>query len=114
MNITKNISFGTLEVDTINGKIWLNCPNCILRIQNINFDCNNVDKFSMIDINVDKKYTSCSVYSDNIYDDNSYSLFIENVLSSIVPKTCCLEDYEKQKFLNDLFVKITEEVNKQV
>jgi hypothetical protein len=47
--ITKNISLGSLDVDPEAGRIWLNCPSCVLRIQNIRF--NSIEeKFAMIDV----------------------------------------------------------------
>ena len=37
MTILKNISLAEFMVDPEAGKIWLNAPNCILRIQGIKF-----------------------------------------------------------------------------
>jgi hypothetical protein len=50
MVISKNISVGILDVDPDAGKIWLNGPNCILRVQDLEFK-NKEEKFCMIDIN---------------------------------------------------------------
>ena len=49
MRIVKILGFCTLEVDPEKGDIWLNSPNCILRIQKLNFTSHR-EKFSMIDI----------------------------------------------------------------
>ena len=50
MLISKNIGFSELLVDPILGRIWVNSPNCVLRINGIKFK-NQREKFSMIDIN---------------------------------------------------------------
>jgi hypothetical protein len=50
VEIVKRISIAELQIDPELGKIWLNAPNCILRMQGINFK-NIREKFSMIDVN---------------------------------------------------------------
>ena len=104
--ITKNISFGTLDVDIENGRIWLNCPSCILRIQNIVF--NQVqEKFSMIDINRDE----ANMYPGEL-PNKEFGNFIEKVSTLIAPKTSVM-DIEKQKsFLDDIFTKIKKDIEK--
>ena len=76
--ISKNISFGTLDVDTKNGKIYLNCPSCIIRIQDIIFD-QIQDKFSMIDIN--GNIIPCNLYYGN--PEFTYGNLNENIFSEI-------------------------------
>ena len=53
MLITKNIGFAEILVDSILGRVWVNSPSCVLRIQGINFR-NQREKFSMIDIKGDE------------------------------------------------------------
>jgi hypothetical protein len=50
VEIVKRISVAELSIDPERGKLWLNSPNCILRMQGISFK-NIREKFSMIDIN---------------------------------------------------------------
>jgi hypothetical protein len=50
VTIIKYFTSAELIVDPAQGKIWVNAPNCILRIQGLKFN-NEIEKFSMIDIN---------------------------------------------------------------
>jgi len=49
MKASKQVILGSIDVDTDEGKIWVNAPNCVLRIQGLNF-ISEKDKFSMVDV----------------------------------------------------------------
>jgi|LSQX01.1.fsa_nt_gb hypothetical protein len=104
--ITKNITIGSLDVDPDNGKIWLNCPECLLRIQNIRFS-NIEEKFSMIDING----VDATMFPGSLMNE-PYSDFLEKITVHIIPKLIKLKDLEIENFLDKLSVVIKEEVNK--
>lgn len=99
MNISKNISYGELIIDTENGRIWVNAPSCVLRIQNLNFK-NKEEKFSMIDISKNDAH----MYKDTEDETNYYSQFLEVLNYMIIPK---LTDVNDQKdYLDKLIMKI--------
>jgi len=100
MMISKNVQVGSLEIDVNNGKIWLNSPGCILRIQNIRFN-NLEEKFSMIDING----SNASMIPGD-YPPTDYDCFLEKLNMSMLPKICNMENSEK--FLDELYIKIQE------
>jgi hypothetical protein len=104
--ITKNISIGSLDIDPEGGRIWLNCPNCLLRIQNLRF--NKVEeKFSMIDINGNDVW----MIPGNLVDE-PYSDFLEKITSSIIPKISEMSLNEREILLDRLSLKIKEELDK--
>lgn len=104
--ITKNISIGSLDIDPKGGRIWLNCPNCLLRIQNLRF--NKVEeKFSMIDINGNDVW----MMPGNLVDE-PYSDFLEKITSSIIPKVSEMTLNEREILLDRLVLKIKEELDK--
>lgn len=49
MYVKAPIILGSLNADTKNGKLWVNAPNCVLRMSHITFQ-NELTKFSMIDV----------------------------------------------------------------
>lgn len=74
MNIIKIITRAELQVDSKSGKIWLNAPNCILRIYGLNFK-NQKENFSMIDING----SNASMVEGNLVTSN-----IQNYVDEII------------------------------
>ena len=58
------IENGTIEVDTVEGKIWVNTDHCVLRIQGVKFQ-NTSDSFSFIDIKGDRGYIDKEVVEKN-------------------------------------------------
>jgi len=104
--ITKNISIGTLDIEPEAGKIWLNCPNCILRIKNVKF--NKIEeKFSMIDINgQDAWMLPGSLNTEPIGD------FLEKISNFILPKVFEMNIDDEKNFLDKLSLLIKEEVDK--
>ena len=104
--ITKNISTGSLDIDPEGGRIWLNCPNCLLRIQNLRF--NRIEeKFSMIDINGN----DVLMIPGNLVNE-PFSDFLEKITSFIIPKMAEITSDESEKLLDQLSLKIKEEINK--
>lgn len=102
MIITKTISYGTIDVDPDDGKIWINCPNCVLRIQNLRFNI-IVEKFSMIDINGVDTF----MYAGSSNDD-PFTKFMEKNLPVILEK-CKDKTYEEiESYLNLVHNKIKE------
>jgi hypothetical protein len=47
--IQKNLAVSTLEIDLERGTVWVNAPNCVLRISKLEF-ANSIEDFSFIDI----------------------------------------------------------------
>ena len=80
MRISKNIVVGELDIDTESGRIWLNSPNCILRIHGIDFK-NISEKFSMIDINKESAHMI-----PGEMDTDYISQSIENMCNMIMTK----------------------------
>jgi hypothetical protein len=104
--ITKNLSIGSLDIDPEGGRIWLNCPNCLLRIQNLRF--NRIEeKFSMIDINGN----DVLMIPGNLVNE-PFSDFLEKITSFIIPKMSEITSDESEKLLDQLSLKIKEEINK--
>lgn len=104
--ITKNLSIGSLDIDPEGGRIWLNCPNCLLRIQNLRF--NRIEeKFSMIDINGN----DVLMIPGNLVNE-PFSDFLEKITSFIIPKMAEITIDESEKLLDQLSLKIKEEIDK--
>lgn len=76
-------------VDPEAGKIWLNAPNCVLRIQGIKFR-NSREKFSMIDINGD----DASMLEGDLATTDVHD-FIEKVSSIVINNNFSQEDLDK-------------------
>lgn len=103
--ISKNIPYGTLEVDTEKGVLWLNClATCLLRIQNIEFKV-KTDKFSMIDINGTQAFMYPGESSNKHLSD-----FLETVILLVGAKIIDMNDDEKKDFLD----KLIEELKKGI
>ena len=104
--ITKNISIGTLEINPEQGKIWLNCPNCILRIKGLDFKLVE-EKFSMIDIIDNKAW---------MVPGNLHTLpigeFIEEIATTIFPKIIEIKQENRKKLMDKLLILIKDEVDK--
>lgn len=105
MIISKNI-IGTIDVDTTEGRIWINAPNCILRIQGLEFKSMK-EKFSMIDI-IGKKVSM--IESDLISDDKRIVKFIINLFDSLLYHTTNGKIKNVDSFLDD----ICKEINKKI
>jgi hypothetical protein len=104
--ITKNISIGSLDIDPEGGRIWLNCPNCLLRIQNLRF--NKIEeKFSMIEINKNDVW----MIPGNLVDE-PFSDFLEKITSFIIPKMSEMTKDASEELLDRLSLKIKEEIDK--
>ena len=102
--ITKKFSFGTVDIDPDEGKIWVNCPNCLLRIQNIRFN-NTEEKFSMIDINGIEAF----MYSGSQPED-PMAIFLETIIP-IIDQKLSGKTYDDVKFaLEILATRIGEEL----
>lgn len=91
MKSQKYISLAELVVNPDEGKIWINAPDCILRIQGSEF-VNKKEKFSMIDINGGK-----AIMMDEIPNDknNAINDFIEKLLSQIIYNNLTDEDMKR-------------------
>jgi len=98
--INKQISVASLDVEPDLGKIWLNSPNCILRIQNLKF--NHVeDKFAMIDIKGEEAFMIPGDLGTSNYTD-----FLEKLNFIILPKIYSEDDKDSKQFLDSLYSKI--------
>ena len=97
--IQKKISVGSLDVDSDSGKIWLNSPDCILRIQNLKFN-HVINKFAMIDINGNDAFM---IPGD--FGTNKYTEFLEKLNVMIFPKIFELDEKIQGKFLEELYLK---------
>jgi hypothetical protein len=106
LHVSKNISFGVIDVDTESGRIWINCPTCILRIQDINFN-QPQEKFSMIDIKGNNAY----MYPGDL-PNKELGNFLETITMIILPLISEMNIENQQKFLDDLVIKIKEELQK--
>lgn len=101
--ITKKISYGTIDIDPDEGKIWVNCPNCILRMKNLRF--NKIEeKYSMIDIINNEAWMLSGSFPEDLV-----SQFIENLVPIILEKIEKKSDSEIQESLDDLLEKIRKE-----
>lgn len=105
MIISKNIPYGTLDIDTINKRIWLNCPSYLMRIQNINFK-NIEEKFLMIDINGNDVYMQAGEL-----ENKELCNFLETIISLIIPKITEMDNEKQKSFLDDIILKIKDGVN---
>jgi len=100
MLIEKRISIASIVVDPENGKIWLNSPNCILRIQDVNFK-HIEDKFEMIDI---KGKDVFMIPGD--LGLSKYSEFLEKLNRIIYPKIYNFSEDQIENFLDNIYDKI--------
>ena len=104
--ISKTIALGSLEIYPEIKRIYLNGPNCVLRIQDIDFK-NIEEKFSMIDIVGNKAYMLPGDVEPDPFSD-----FIEKMCSLILPKIFKMSP-ENRKILMDKILNIIEgEMNK--
>lgn len=87
MMIQKNIYFGEVLLNPSEGKIWINAPNCILRIQGINFKRIR-EKFSMIDIN-----GSNGVMVEGDLIETDFDKFMENMTN-----ICLSSNFSEKEF----------------
>jgi hypothetical protein len=108
MIISKNI-IGTIDIDTTTGRVWLNAPNCILRIQGLEFK-ELKEKFSMIDISGNK---ASMIEGNLILDDKRLVRFILDLFSSLSYNTINGKIKNKDKFLDDLFLEINRRIDEQ-
>lgn len=102
MHIEKKIYIASIVVDPKNGKIWLNSPNCLLRIQDVNFK-HIEEKFEMIDI---KGKDVFMIPGD--LGLSKYSEFLEKLNRIIYPKIYNLSEDQTENFLNEIYNKIKE------
>jgi len=101
--ITKKISYGTIDIDPDEGTIWVNCPNCILRIKNLRF--NRVEeKYSMIEINHNDVWMLSGSFPEDLV-----SQFIENLVPVILEKVEKKSDSEIREFFDNVLSKIRED-----
>jgi len=103
MIVTKNLSVSTIEVDLEGGTIWVNGPNCKLRISNLTIP-EPLEDFSMIDI-VDGKATmypkNYEIDEDGISDEMAeFLIFITNFLHSQLKSNRIIEN--RRQFLSDI------------
>jgi len=108
MIISKNI-IGTIEIDTAAGRVWVNAPNCILRIQGLEFR-GVKEKFSMIDVSGNK---ASMIEGDLILDDKRLVRFILDLFSSLSYNTMNGKIKDKDKFLDDLCLEINRRIDEQ-
>lgn len=101
--ITKKISYGMIDIEPEEGKLWINCPNCILRIQNLRF--NKIEeKYSIIEINGNDAWMISGSSPEDFI-----SKFIENLVPIILEKIERKSDSEIREFLNNVLLKIRED-----
>lgn len=101
--ITKKIAYGTIDVDPDEGNIWINCPNCILRMKNLRF--NRVEeKYSMIEINNNDVWMLSGSFPEDFV-----SQFIEKLVPVILEKIEKKNDSEIQEFFDNVLSKIRED-----
>lgn len=110
MIISKNI-IGTIDVDTNSGTIWINAPNCILRVQGLDFGRRGIrEKFSMIDISGNK---ASMIEGDLVLDDKSLVRFILDLFNSLSYNVMNGKIKDKNKFLDDLCKEINRRIDEQ-
>ena len=73
LRIQKNFPLANLIIETKEGKLWLNSPDCSLRIKNLEFE-NIEEKFSSIDINDSKVIMAGETNKDDEFDNNIVEL----------------------------------------
>lgn len=108
MIISKNISFGTIDVDVKNGKIWVNTPNCVLRISGIKFN-KQEEKFSMIDI-INNEAVMLNENNSSLISETLFSNFLEKLIMIVLPKICSMTEEESINFLDSLVIEVQENI----
>lgn len=110
MIISKDI-IGTIDIDTSTGRIWVNAPNCVLRIQNLKFKDREVkEKFSMIDINGSNVSV---IEGDLVLDDKGLVRFILDLFSSLSYHFMKGRVKDKDKLLRDICEEVSKKVEEQ-
>ncbi len=107
MVISKDI-IGTIDIDTQSGRVWLNAPNCILRIQDLQF--NGIkEKFSMIDISGNK---ASMIEGDLVLDDKRLVRFILDLFSSLSFHFINGRIKDKDKFIDLMYEEVSKMIEK--
>lgn len=104
MIINKRISVGSLDVDPESGKIWLNSPACILRIQGVEFK-HIEEKFAMIDVLGNHAYM---IPGD--FGLTKYTEFLDKLNMSLHSRIYDLSEEDTQNFLDSLYEKIQDHI----
>lgn len=107
MVISKDI-IGTIDIDTQTGRIWVNAPNCILRIQGLQFK-DTKEKFSMIDISGNK---ASMIEGDLVLDDKRLVRFILDLFSSLSFHFMNGRIQDKDKFIDAMYDEVSKMIDK--
>lgn len=108
MVISKDI-IGTIDIDTQNGRVWVNAPNCILRIQGLEFK-DIKEKFSMIDVSGKK---ASMIEGDLVLDDKRLVRFILDLFSSLSYHFMNGRIKDKDKFIDAMYDEISKMIENQ-
>jgi|ADurb_Ile_02_Slu_FD_contig_101_315560_length_3681_multi_2_in_0_out_0_3 hypothetical protein len=108
MVISKDI-IGTIDIDTQNGRVWVNAPNCILRIQGLEFK-DVKEKFSMIDVSGKK---ASMIEGDLVLDDKRLVRFILDLFSSLSYHFMNGKIKDKDKFIDSMYDEISKMIENQ-
>lgn len=107
MVISKDI-IGTIDIDTQTGRVWVNAPNCILRIQGLQFK-DTKEKFSMIDISGNK---ASMIEGDLVLDDKRLVRFILDLFSSLSFHFMNGRIQDKDKFIDAMYDEVSKMIDK--
>lgn len=107
MVISKDI-IGTIDIDTQTGRVWINAPNCILRIQGLQFK-DTKEKFSMIDISGNK---ASMIEGDLVLDDKRLVRFILDLFSSLSFHFMNGRIQDKDKFIDAMYDEVSKMIDK--
>ena len=103
MIVTKHLAVSTIEVDLEGGTIWVNGPNCKLRISNLTIP-EPLEDFSMIDVvdgMVNMYPKGYEIDNDGISDEMAeFLIFITNFLHSQLKSNRIIEN--RRQFLSDI------------
>jgi hypothetical protein len=107
MVISKKIAYGTLDIDPEEGKLWFNCPLCLIRMENLNFKTIH-EKFTMLD------FKGADVYMiPGKLEASDYSEFLESLTDLILPQLFTLNDIKRKDFLDKILFVIKGEINNE-
>lgn len=106
MSNRKSVTLGFLDVEPEQGKIWLNSPNCTLRIQGLDFK-NIREKFSMIDINNGVAY----MIEENSNDKAEIETFMEKSLVLLYTEMSNNQEMNQTEFLENGYKALLDYVN---
>lgn len=80
--IRKDLAVSSLEIDLEKGVVWVNAPNCVLRVSKLEF-INTIEDFSFIDISDGKATMMEKTNIEREFNGEEFQTFLIEVTNYI-------------------------------